>query len=668
MCGISGIVSFAHENVDVRKNLQTMSTILRHRGPDDEGFFYVYSGNNHSTSGGVDTPVNCYLTDLPYAPKRDNENSGQYCWLGLAHRRLSIIDLHPTGHQPMCSLNQNLWLVFNGEIYNYIEIKKKLEKLGAKFYTLSDTEVVLRAYEYWGKECFQEFNGMWSIAIYDKNSQTLLCSRDRFGVKPFYYYWDSKIFAFASEQKALVAMPFINTEINNAAAFQYLVMGTTESEEQGLFHGILELMPGHHLTLDTKNRTLKTEKYYQLEYNYQWEDFSAEKFSNYVAETKELFIQAVGRRLRSDAPIGSCLSGGIDSSSIVCTTDLLMKNKFMNQIGLQQNVFTAAFLHESIDESHWAEKVVKTTKTSWHKTFPNADGLAQDFEDLAYTQDIPILASSTYAQYKVMQLVNQKNIKVTLDGQGADELFAGYSPHYAAYFFETLGNKSWSQIKANVSLLDNGFSNYKNLLSIPLKHAMATAFFPYFKKSGFRNSRPEFRYINSDLWNQNREQLDGLKNKFVPNLNQLLHQQFTGEGLKVLLRTGDRNSMRFSVESRMPFADDINLIEKIFSIPSSYKIHRNQSKSLLREAMKDILPNDIYHRSDKLGFATPEYKWLNEKKDFFKQYITSDIDSFVDSKSLHKNWDSLIAGLNPNATQRLFRIIKFSAWKKTFKL
>ncbi len=159
-----------------------------------------------------------------------------------------------------------------------------------------------------------------------------------------------------------------------------------------------------------------------------------------------------------------------------------------------------------------------------------------------------------------------------------------------------------------------------------------------------------------------------MKNKFVPNLNQMLHQQFTGEDLKVLLRTGDRNSMRFSVESRVPFSDDITLIEKIFSIPSSYKIHRNQSKSLLREAMKNILPNDIYHRSDKLGFATPEYKWLNEKKDFFKQYITTDIDSFVNSKNLCKNWNSIVAGLNPNATQRLFRIIKFSAWKKTFKL
>ncbi len=667
MCGISGIVSLNAGFVDVKKHLQAMSNILRHRGPDDEGFFYT-NDTTHATMGGQDTPRNCYHIELPYAPKTNIEdNSANYC-LGLAHRRLSIIDLHPTGHQPMCIQDQSLWIVFNGEIYNYVEIKKKLEKLGAKFFSFTDTEVVLKAYQYWGKDCFQEFNGMWAIAIYDKSKNILFCSRDRFGVKPFYYYFDKNIFAFASEQKALVAMPFVKNKINNNAAFQYLALGTTESQEQGLFERVIELLPGHHLTLNTATGQFEKEQYYQLKYTHDWEDFSAKKFDFHVAETKELFVQAVSRRLRSDAPIGSCLSGGIDSSSIVCTTDLLMKNKFMNQIGLRQNVFTASYHNESIDETSWAAKVVDATQTNWHKTYPDAEGLVQDFEDLAYTQDIPILASSTYAQYKVMQLVHQKNIKVTLDGQGADELFAGYSPHFVAYFYEAIRNKSWKQVRENIAHIDTEFSNYKHIFGIRAKHILAANFSAYFKKYGFKNSRKEFGYINNDFWKTNNHQLDSLKEKFVPNLNQLLFQQFTGVGLKVLLRTGDRNSMRFSVESRVPFADDLPLIEKIFSIPSVYKIRQNESKSLLRAAMKNILPTEIVNRRDKLGFATPEYKWLNEKKEFFKQYINKDMDEYIDSKSLHKNWNSIVAGLDPTATQRLFRIIKFAAWKKTFKL
>ncbi|TAH25596.1 MAG: asparagine synthase (glutamine-hydrolyzing) [Cytophagales bacterium] len=666
MCGIAGIVDLNGNLQELKSNLIKMAQMLRHRGPDDEGFFYS-NPNNFSTEGGNDTPKDCYRSQLLYAPKEslNNINKAQ---IGLAHRRLSIIDLNPSGHQPMCNDNQNLWLVFNGEIYNYESIKSKLISFGYNFVSNSDSEVVLKAFEHWGKDCVHHFNGMWALAIYNRLEQTLFCSRDRFGVKPFYYIYHNHLFAFASEQKALLHLLKNESKINRAAAFQYLVLGTSEQNEKGLFEKILELQPSHQLELDLKRNQLKKHQYYQLKYLADWEDFSETKFQNYSAQLNHLLTESIRLRLHSDVALGTCLSGGLDSSSIVCITDKLLKENPLQQVGNRQSLFTSVFLNQKIDESNWAKIIAEKTHAKWYQVEPTPEEMIQEFEDLTYSQDIPILSSSTYAQYKVMQKVNQQGIKVTLDGQGADELFAGYDPHYTAFFYENIKNKKWRETFLNLKNIGTQFANPKYVLNVPLKHS-ATLLFPHFiKTNGYRKFNKEYKFISNELWTQNKEELNLLNNKFSYNLNQKLHKEFTGHQLKVLLRTGDRNSMRFSVESRVPFSDDLPLIETVFQIPSSYKIRNNQSKYLLRQAMKDLLPKAIFNRNDKQGFSTPEFLWLKTNKNYFKQYITNDLSEFIHVKPLLNKWDSTIDRLNPNNTNRLFRIIQFAAWKKVFNL
>jgi len=437
MCGIAGLVNYGN-SVSTSDAIKKMADVIAHRGPDDEGFF-LSSESKDVTAFGQDTPVQIISSSIHYTPNESitSFHSEQFD-VALAHRRLAILDLSPAGHQPMCNSDKNVWLTFNGEIYNYIEIREELMQLGYTFLTNTDTEVVIASYKQWGINCVNHFNGMWAFVIYDKKQGVLFASRDRFGVKPFYYYHDKNIFAFASEQKALVKMPFVKTEINTAATFDYFVMGQIEYEEEGMFKNVFELMPSHSFTYTFKNRDFKKWRYYELPNSSISHQFNSKTESEIVEELRVLLLNSVRLRLRSDVPVGACLSGGIDSSSIVGMMSSLLGDKIKNP------VFTACFDDKAIDESSWAKKVVDTTNVYWHRVFPTSAELLTDLENLMYCQDVPIWSTSTYAQFRTMQSVKENGIKVIMDGQGGDELFGGYTFRYKKFLSLTTKNSSFS--------------------------------------------------------------------------------------------------------------------------------------------------------------------------------------------------------------------------------
>jgi len=676
MCGIAGIVRKNKKTSNELRYIKAMTDLLKHRGPDDEGFAF-FSDEETVTAGGKDTPQQVWQSNYAYKPKHQLSNIEDKYHTAFGYRRLSIIDPSPAGHQPFCSKAGDIWMVYNGEIYNYIELKEEL-KTGYQFNTNTDTEVLLASYQKWGKECLHKFNGMWAFTIYDKNKNVLFGARDPFGVKPYYYYNDAHFFAFASEQKALVKLPFVHTGINNSAAFDYLIFGKAEHQEEGLFKNIFELPPAYCFELDLSNsptggclQTFKKWKYTSLSYEKKYERFDENKFKTYTEQTKKLINNAIHLRLRSDVPVGACLSGGLDSSTIVCSVDKLLKEQNLpSQVlgGERQKVFTASFKATPIDESQWAEQVVQQTNTHWFQTHPKADELLQDFEDIVYTQDIPFFGSSTYAQYRVMRLVNQQGIKVTLDGQGGDELFTGYPPHYMALWVEMLKHFKYAKLIKEFNNTPNASDLFNGLKTIAGKKIAETILPSFFKEKLLIGSRPENKYISKTLWQQNRKQLSQLEQFSFGSLNKMLYEYFTGIALKNLLRTGDRNSMRFSVEARMPFADDVELIKYVFQIPSVYKIRDGMSKYLLRNATQGLVPQNIRLRKDKIGFATPEKQWFAQIKDELKTYLTNDLDEFVEVKKLQKDWEKLIQNTQTTTTIHLWRLINFALWKKVYNL
>lgn len=666
MCGIAGILNY-NTNPTLSKSIKLALDEIKHRGPDDEGFVF-FENNTPTPTFGNDTPLNVKQSNLPYSPKIGVDEITTHANLVLGHRRLSILDLTEHAHQPLCNEDANYWIVFNGEIYNYQDIKKELEEKGHQFNSTSDTEVVLKAYIEWGKDCLTKFNGMWSFVIYNKKEQKLFGARDRFGVKPFYYINNSKGFAFCSEIKGLLKMELVEKTINPKAVYDYLVLGKMELESETFFKNIFELKPATYFELDTTSKKFELHNYYQLQTTTNWEKVEEAISANIIADLKTKITKAIAIRLNSDAKTGTCLSGGIDSSIVVGTINELLKQQKIEQIGENQEVFTASYPNNSIDESNWAKLVVDQTKTNWNQTFPTAEQLKNQLEDLVYAQDIPFGSSSTFSQYKVMELINNHKVKVTLDGQGADELFGGYANHFTNWMTNAFKALSFSAIRQNLKNAHPSFSNRKNSLKLPLQQFIISNFPSlYFKK--FIQHELELAFVNKNLITTNQQRFKFINDKIKPTLNGLLHFQFTEYGLKHLLRTADRNSMRFSVESRMPFADDIDLIETVFNISGSYKIQQGKSKFLLREAMKEVLPNEIYNRTDKIGFATPEKKWFEELKPYFKTIIAEQKnDEFVNWEEFHQNFDAIYDNALNTSTLRLWRFINFVVWRKVYQV
>ena len=652
MCGIAGIVRLNNSQLDATAVARKMNNTIKHRGPDGDGYLAV-QGEQDITAYGEDTPATIKESGILHKPTT-SVNSITGAEVILAHRRLSIIDIQPTGYQPMCNTDKTLWITHNGEIYNYLELKEELVKAGYKFHTSSDTEVILNAYKHWGPDCVNRFNGMWAFVIYDKQKNQLFASRDRFGVKPFYYVHNNTCFAFASEQKALLASGLVDFKPNDKAIFNYWVFSKMESEEEGMFKGILELFPSHNLTLDLKSGGIKKWRYYTLPFSKRYDDETFDEKQS-IEKIKELLTNAVNLRLRSDVEVGSCLSGGIDSSSIV---------SLMSQSGHKGiSTFTASFADASIDESSWAKIVSDAMQTKAHLVKPTGAELLKDLHDLIYCQDIPIWSTSTYAQFRVMNLIKQNNIKVVLDGQGGDELFAGYENYYFYYLHDILKNKGRAAFLQEMRKLNPPAKKY--LKQLVMKEYMQSLHGKNQMKAR-ASVHKELKYLNKDFVEANVGELDK-ESERLESVNEALAHDFYNTLLKSYLKCEDRCSMWHSVESRTPFSDDIDLIEYAFSIPSKYKIQQGKLKPLLREAMRGIVPQQVLDRKDKKGYNTPNGKWISEIKDEVRSVFENPlVGEYMNTKKLLKDYDLLFNQPEKPDNGRIFKLIAFPMWLTIF--
>lgn len=662
MCGIGGIVRFNRQVGNLKAAAIQMNQLIAHRGPDGEGYL-LHDANETITAFGKDTPLSCIHSNLSYASRQPIEEVGEQYNMILLHRRLSIIDLNASGHQPMCIDDGNYWIVFNGEIYNYIEIREELKLKGCQFKSESDTEVVLHAYHTWGKKCLEKFNGMWAFVIFDKTKNMLFGARDRFGVKPFYYYKDKDVFAFASEQKALVKMPFIKTGIRSEAVYDYFVKGEIEYEPLSFFKHINELFPAHCFELQVDTGNLREERYYVLQTTPDYTRFDITQFEDAKEQLKVLLHQSIALRLRSDVPVGACLSGGIDSSGIVSMMDHLNKSNGNTE---KIKLFTASFNDVMIDESPYAARVAEQTNSVFYRVFPKADELINDLENLIYCQDVPIWSTSTYAQFRVMKQAKESGIKVVLDGQGGDELFGGYHSYFYNYWTELLKQFKLGLLHKEMSSFLPWYLRYNFFLKQHLRFSTIRRMPAFVQYQINRNYFGDFYYLNPIFLNEYKHRLNS---EPVPkNLNKMLLQEFSNTRLKSYLKCEDRCSMWHSIESRTPFADDIKLIEYAFQLPSNYKIKNGVNKYILRESLRGMVPDIILNRKDKMGFATPNSTWIQEIREAVRPYFDDSLKAYFDMHKINRDFNQMFnQNLGPDDT-RTFKFIAFAVWKKVFGL
>ncbi len=598
MCGIAGIL-LTHQgpgilkNPDLVQHLKKMTDAIAHRGPDGEG---TWSNNGHDVF--------------------------------LGHRRLSVIDLSATAAQPM-HYKQRYTIVHNGEIYNYVEIKAFLQQKGYTFQTRSDTEVIAAAYDYWNENCLLQFDGMFAFAIWDEKEQQLFAARDRFGEKPFFYYRDGEHFIFASEMKALWAIG-IEKEIDEKMMLNYLALGHVQNsldKEQTFFKNIYSLPPAHCLKFNPKQISFKTQQYWKLNKEIKIEistEDATEKFT-------ELFGHSIKRRLRSDVPTGASLSGGLDSSSIVSTIIQQQSQYGGKQAAHALQTFSAVFPGFEKDESARINIITAKTGVTNFKVQPDAHSLINDLEKLCYHQEEPFQSSGIYAQYKVFELAKQKNVKVLLDGQGADEILAGYPRYIHWYLQEVLSrHKLGATEKEKNLLLKNNYTFRWNVKNI------AAAFLP--AHAAIQLEKNEYRRIihhpdinPAFIKSLTGQEWGGIHKPIVTKLNDILHFNTVEMGLEELLRFADRNSMAHGREVRLPFLNH-ELVEFIFSLPSRLKIHNGFTKWLLRNAMDKRLPAEIIWHTEKVGYEPPQQMWMQDA--VLQEYIHEARRKLVNAKIL----------------------------------
>jgi asparagine synthase (glutamine-hydrolysing) len=612
MCGIAGIVS-KNNSVSLKDAVFAMSQSIKHRGPDGEGFAF-FSKEISVPAYSNETPsINKESKSFAYNPSISISELDKNYSFAFAHRRLSIIDLSEAGHQPMCDTSENYWLTFNGEIYNYIELREELKHKGHRFITQTDSEVLIEAYKAWGVDCLQRFNGMFAFSLFDKKNNQLFCARDRVGVKPFYYINTNQV----------------SFEINEAQQIDYVLNANLETGEQSLFKGIHELKPAHYLVYNLSSHHLDIKQYYTLADT----SLLQKNESEIIDLIEQKLVNAVKLRLRSDVEVGSCLSGGLDSSIIAGIIKHLEPTQHLK-------LFTAIFPTETFDESAYAKLVSESVNGNWKTVTPSADDFFRDIEKLNYYQDLPIWSTSTYSQHRVMQLASENGVKVVLDGQGADELFGGYAHHYISLWKEGFSFKKLNDAKQTIKHPYQLF--FKQLLKETFD--LKVDYSPYFSKETFIKSA--------------NQQSD----KFSNTLNQQLKNDYNGR-LKSFLKCEDRCSMAFGIESRVPFADDVDLVDLIFSVEGNKKIKNGISKYLLREATKKYIPSQIYNRKDKVGFETPIANWFAPHKTKVLDTITQQL-HFINHSYLVSNYETLLR----DKPAFLLRLYSLAIWKKVFQV
>jgi asparagine synthase (glutamine-hydrolysing) len=658
MCGIFGALNFDEINVDI-KSFQNSLNIIKHRGPDDEGyaFFNTYKNIFEERFG-----------DTSEIKKGTYILSGSDAVFNLAFgfRRLSIIDLSVNGHQPFFNDEKNICIIFNGEIYNYIEIRQELISKGYKFRTATDTEVIMNSYIEWGEDCLGKFNGMWGIALYDMRKNILFCSRDRFGVKPFYYYKDEKRFVFGSELKSIIEYfrndSTFQKKANEKIVYDYLIYNFADHTESTFIKNINHLPPSHYIKIQGKVFSLK--KYFSIEINKQLGKYNEGEFERLKKDFSELMFDSVNLRLRSDVAIGTCLSGGLDSSTIVCIINKFLKeDKDINidQIGERQKTFSAVYDDSSIDERKFIEEIVNATNCKSHYVYPDrADLMRNDFfirdvEDFIFQLDEPIVSTSPYAQYNVMRLADENGITVVLDGQGGDETLGGYEVYFGFQYSNLLKERNY------VQLISELMKNFGKGVEISVRGIK------YFRDQKNKNLKSTSSPYYNPKFLKDHSDNNILNYRTTGNLNQKLYEDFSQYILPLLLRYEDRNSMKFSIESRTPFLD-YRMVKLLFETEGIYKIHNGWSKWILRNSIRNIVPEKVVWRRDKKGFPTPERKWMKIlKEDFIKiaNENKDELNTYFDVDKIIKEYDEIIS--NPDIKSNfLWKVYNYAKWTKMF--
>jgi asparagine synthase (glutamine-hydrolysing) len=611
-------------------------SLVAHRGPDGEGW------DERQTPAGV---------------------------LAMGHRRLAIVDTSDAGLQPMS--RGTLTIVYNGEVYNYLELRRELETAGRAFATGTDTEVILAGYEAWGEACLERFNGIFAFAIYDSARERVFAARDRFGVKPLYVWQGREGLALASEIKQLLALPCVGRRMDRRRVYDFLAGGLLDHSGGTLFAEVGQLKGGECFTIDLRawrpGEPVAPQRWYVLP---QPGSLSLD-LPDATARYAELLEDAVRLQLRADVPVGSCLSGGLDSSSIVMLANGILRRQ--GQQG-QQNTFSAVYDDPAVDERRYVQAVVEATGARSHFTTPSPEDLSAALERLHWHQDEPFGSTSIFAQWEVFRLAHASGVTVMLDGQGADEQLGGYHHMFGTFHAGLLRRLAFARV-----LREARAQHRRHGIPVPavLRSALLALVPPGWLDPLLRHRHGTAAplHLTPQAWEMGMPSRSpvpqALREAGLPpvrSLGDLCRAQVQSINLPALLHYEDRNSMAHGIEARVPFLDH-RLVELAIGLGDRHKIVDGETKVLLRQAMAKVLPSVVQHRQDKLGFPTPEKRWVTGP---LHGLLTRELAEVVSRfpglfrpDVLGQRTKAMLAGDRPFDFW-LWRVVSFGVWSRVF--
>lgn len=607
MCGISGIINIDFQEVK-KSEIKKITDLIRHRGPNDKGYFLK---NNFA----------------------------------FGFRRLSILDLSIDGHQPMHYLDRYT-IIFNGEIYNYIELKNELLKNNYEFKSGTDTEVILASYDFWGKKCVEKFNGMWAFAIHDKVKNEIFLSRDRFGIKPLYYSKIGNKFVFGSEIKQIIEFQE-KVLVNKKVLIDFIVTSFEEHTEETFFQDVKKLKQSHNLTYDLKTNNYSISKYYSISHHREIEKLSErESIDKFHSELK----RSIDYRLRSDVTVGSCLSGGLDSSTVAS----IASSRYMKESSNKKfTAIHAKSTEKDSDESYYASKVSEISNLDLIIVKPSIEDFKSHIDEVAYTQEEPFGGPSIFMQYFVMKKAKEIGCTVMLDGQGGDEILLGYEKYYPSAYLNIFQRKGFLTMLKTIR--ESNKNNSRMTIYWIAKFFIGSLFsslrkIVYKRKANFMKPHSnDFNFLNK------------LSSSYL-NIFSLQEKEIMSTNLPCLLKFEDKNSMRNSIEARLPFLD-YKVLETALSIDIDYKIKEGWTKYVLRKIISKKMPSEIAWRKNKLGFNAPESTWIDSLSFDIKTVIKN---SQILNEICHV--DKILKNIKSYDNRLKWRLYSIAIWEKVYNV
>jgi asparagine synthase (glutamine-hydrolysing) len=641
--------------------VRQMTRAVRHRGPDGEGCVFFRRPDLAAQPVATDeTPAGVSRESFVYCPRPEMRQPPGESVLALGHRRLAILDLSAAGHQPMSDAGGDVWITFNGEIYNYLELRTELTDAGHWFATGTDTEVLLAAWREWGENAFARCNGMFALVLFDRRVRRICAVRDRFGVKPL-YFWRTPTggMAFASEIKQFTVHPAWKARLNGQRAYDFINWGLTDHTAETLFEGVGQLRGGELLISELAALpTAAPRRWYDL----QPAAFDGD-FGSAARRFRELLDDSVRLRLRADVPVGSCLSGGLDSSSIVCT----MRAQLGDRAAAMQKTFSAYSDVARFDERDFIEPVVAATGATAYSVVPDPDEMLAELDTLTWHQDEPFGSTSIWAQWCVFRLARANGVVVMLDGQGADEALGGYHGFFGPRLAGLLARGNLRQFLKESAAVRRLHGQNRWMQTRLLANELLPPVVADFLRRLIGRTVQAPAHLDLTRLGAEPRPPHASSGRLREPVRSLCHAQLTALSLPMLLHWEDRDSMAHGIEARVPFLD-YRLVEFCLGLPEDYKLRDGWTKRVLREGMRGRLPENVRLRRDKLGFATAEEVWMRERRrEVFLRLVDEAIDAAggVLTPAARAKVTRILAGDEPFSFL-VWRMIGFGRWMQQF--